>query len=225
MALINLTRGILVEYGLSIPPLVLQFEFNPQTLSRTRSISIVTGNAPGTRGGYDLALPTETPRVAQGVTIEPEQFSMQILIDATDRMSDPSSPGHGPAVAFGIEPELDTLRSMVEPKTQGPGGVQMLSSLGLGGNKAFQRDEHPSVLLLVWGTHVLPVFLTSVQVEEVAHLPTLIPYRANVTLSFQVIESNNPFYQVEKIRQAAGAAVNLASGVSVSFSASFGASF
>lgn len=225
MALINLSKGLLIEYGLSLPPLVLQFEFNPQTLSRTRSITINMGSAPGTRGGYDFALPNETSRVAQGVTVEPEQFNMDILLDATDRMSDPSLPGHPTAVAFGIEPELDTLRSMVEPKSQGPAGLQVLSSLGLGGNKAFQRDQHPSVLLLVWGTHVIPVFLSSVQVEETAHLPTLVPYRANVTLSFQVIEGNNPFYQVEKVRQAVGAGLNLVGTVSTSFSASFGASF
>lgn len=223
--MVNLSKGLLIEYGLSLPPLVLQFEFNPQTLSRTRSITISAGNAPGTRGGYDFALPSETSRVAQGVTVAPEQFNMNILLDATDRMSDASLPGHPIAVAFGIEPELDTLRSMVEPKSQGPGGLQVLSSLGLGGSRAFQRDEHPSVLLLVWGTHVIPVFLSSVQVEETAHLPTLMPYRANVTLSFQVIEGNNPFYQVEKIRQAVGAGLNLVGTVSTSFSASFGASF
>lgn len=222
--LINLTRGLLIEYGLSLPPLVLQFELNPETVSRTRTINIVTGNAPGTRGGYDFTLPNETPRVAQGVTVEPEQFSLEILLDATDRMSDPNLPGHAIAGEFGIEPELDTLRSMVEPKSQGPGGVQMLASLGLGGKKAFQRDEHPSVLLLVWGTHILPVFLKSVQVDETAHLPTLRPYRARVTLSFQVIEGNNPFYQVEKVRQMVGAAMNLAAGLSGSFSASFGVS-
>jgi hypothetical protein len=225
MALFNLTRGMLIEYGLSLPPLALQFEFNPQTVSRTRSMTITTGNAPGTRGGYDFNLPTETPRVAQGVTVEPEQFSLEILLEATDRMSDPGSPGNATAVAFGIEPDLDTLRSMVEPKSQGPGGLQTLASLGLGGNKAFQRDEHPSVLLLIWGTHVLPVFLSSVQVEESAHLPTLIPYRATVTLSFQVIEGNNPFYQVEKVRQLVGAGLNLATGLSTSISASFGAAF
>ena len=88
----------------------------------------------------------------------------------------------------------------------------MLSGLGLGSQRAFARDEFPSVLLLVWGTRVLPVFLTSVQVEEVSHLPNLTPYRANVNLSFQVIEGNNPFYQVEKVRTAAGAALNFASG-------------
>ena len=206
-------KAMLVEYGLSIPPLAIAFEFNPQTLSRTRSITVTTGNAPGTRGGYDFSLPSETSRVAQGVSVEPEQFSIEVLLDATDRMSDLTDPRNATTAIFGVEPELDTLRSMVEPKTQGPGGMQMLSALGLGEGKAFQRDEHPSVLLFIWGTHVLPVFMTSVQVEEVAHLPTLIPYRARATLSFQVIEGNNPFYQVEVVRQMVGAGINLVNTV------------
>ncbi len=222
--LVNMTKGVLLEYGLSLPPLALVFEFNPQTLSRTRTVSVTTGGAPGTRGGYDFSLPTETARVAQGVSVEPEQFSLAILLDATDRMAEPSLPGHAIAQEFGVEPEVATLRSMVEPKTQGPGGLQVLSSLGLGGSKAFQRDEHPSVLLFVWGTHILPIFLTSVQMEEVAHLPSLKPYRVNATLSCQVIEGNNPFYQVEQVQQLASAALNLESTVATSLSASFGGS-
>ncbi|MDQ6965566.1 MAG: hypothetical protein Q9M23_01430, partial [Mariprofundaceae bacterium] len=107
-----------------------------------------------------------------------------------------------------VAPELDTLRSMVEPKTQGPLGLQILSSLGQAEGRAFQRNEHPSVLLLVWGTHVLPVFLTSVKVDEQAHLPSLEPYRAEATLSLQIIEGNNPFYEVEKIRQVVSSALN-----------------
>ena len=101
--------------------------------------------------------------------------------------------------------ELGSTESQIE-------GV--LAGLGLGSPRAFARDEYPSVLLLVWGSHVLPVFLTSVQVEEVAHLPNLKPYRANVNLSFQVIEGNNPFFQVERVRRAAGAALNFGSGAS-----------
>ncbi len=202
--MLKVTRGLLVEYALAIPPLVLSFEFNPQSLSRTRTITINTGNTPATRGGYDFAWPTETARVAQGVSVEPESFDITILLDATDRMND----GDVIATTFGIEPELDTLRSMVEPKTQGPAGLQMLSSLGQSGGRAFQRDEHASVLLLVWGTHVLPIFLTSVQLDEKAHLPSLVPYRAEATLTMQVIEGNNPFYEVEKIRQVVGAAMN-----------------
>ncbi|MDD3581443.1 MAG: hypothetical protein PHW74_10520 [Desulfobacca sp.] len=202
--MLNTSKGMLIEYALSLPPLVLVFEFNPESLTRTRTINLRTGSAPGTQGGYDFTLPTETARVAQGVTVQPEKFSIEILLDATDRMND----GEAIATEFGIQPELDTLRSMVEPKSQGPGGLQMLASLGLGGERAFQRSESASVLLLVWGSHILPVFLTSVQVTEQAHLPSLIPYRAKASLSMQVIEGNNPFYQVEKVRQVLGAALN-----------------
>ncbi len=202
--MLNTTKGMLIEYALSIPPLVLAFEFNPQSLTRTRTITLRAGGAPGTRGGYDFALPTETARVAQGVTVQPESFTIEILLDATDRMND----GDPVATRFGIEPELDTLRTMVEPKAQGPGGLQALASLGLGGQRAFQRSESASVLLLVWGSHILPVFLTSIRVTEEAHLPSLVPYRARASLTMQVIEGNNPFYQVEKVRQVVGAALN-----------------
>ena len=202
--MLKVTKGALVEYALAIPPLALVFDFNPKTLSRTRTIQLRTGNTPGTRGGYDFLLPTETPRVAQGVTVQPEVFSIDILIDATDRMME----GEATAEQFGIEPELDTLRSMVEPKSQGPGGLQTLASLGMGGSRAFQRDESASVLLFVWGSHILPVFLTSVRVDETAHLPSLVPYRANARLTMQVIEGNNPFYKVEKARQIVSAALN-----------------
>ncbi|MDD5366291.1 MAG: hypothetical protein PHR30_13210 [Gallionellaceae bacterium] len=197
-------KGFLVEYALALPPLVLAFDFNPQGLTRNRSVTLTLGATPATRGGYDFALPTETARVAQGVTVEPESFDVEILLDATDRMNDDDAL----ARSMGIQPELDTLRSMVEPKTQGPGGLQTLASLGLGGSRAFQRSQCASVLLFVWGSHVLPVFLKSIEVAESAHLPDLTPYRATVKLGLQVIEGNNPFYEVEKVRQVVGAALN-----------------
>ncbi len=62
------------------------------------------------------------------------------------------------------------------------------------------------MLLFAWGDHVLPVFLTSIRIEEKSHLPTLVPYRANANLTMQVIEGNNPFYQFEQIRILGGAA-------------------
>src|SRR5512134_1704327 len=136
-------KGFLVEYALALPPLVLAFDFNPQSLTRTRSVTLTLGNTPATRGGYDFALPTETARVAQGVAVEPESFDGEILLDATDRMNDDDAL----ARSMGIQPELDTLRSMVEPKTQGPAGLQTLASLGLGGARAFQRSQCASVLL------------------------------------------------------------------------------
>ncbi len=202
--MLRVTRGALIEYAVSLPPLVLMFEFNPEHISRSRTISVRTGSAPGTRGGYDFLLPTETPRVAQGVTVQPETLTIDVLFDATDRMNS----GDPVASVSGVQPELDTLRAMIEPKAQGPGGLQMLASLGAGPSRAFQRQETASVLLFAWGDHVLPVFLTSLRVEERAHLPTLVPYRASANLSMQVIEGNNPFYRFEQIRTVAGAALH-----------------
>lgn len=201
----NFIKGALVEYGLSLPPLALIFQFNPETISRSRSITVTTGNAPGTRGGYDFTTPFETPRVAQGVELQKESFSIDVLFDGTEAMDE----GDPIAQTFGIQPQIDTLKSMVEPKTQGPGGLQVLSSLGLGGSRAFQRQEHASVLLFIWGIQILPVFLTSVTINEVAHLSSLLPYRAKVQLSMEVIEGNNPFTTVDKLRQTAGATLNL----------------
>ena len=200
--MLNVTQGMLVEYAPAAPPLVLAFEFNPRTLRRSRTLSIETGTTPGTRGGYAFALPTETPRAAQGIQAAPETLSLRILLDASDRMAQ----GEASARDFGVSPELDTLCGMAEPKSQGPGGVQILAGLGLGSIRAFARDETPSVLLFIWGSRVLPVFLTSIEVEELAHRPDLVPYRAEVELRLQVVESPNPIYRVEKARQAISAA-------------------
>lgn len=202
------TKGVLFEYGLSLPPLALVFDFNPQSISRSRAVTIKTGDAPGNRTGYDFLSPLETSRVAQGVEMAAEGFSIDILLDATDKM------GEGDAIAktFGVQPQIDTLRSMAEPKTQGPLGVSTIASLGIGGAKAFERQETASVLIFAWGMQLLPVFLTGVSQKEALHLPNLLPYRAEMNLTMQVIESNNPFTLADKVRQTAMTALNAVSG-------------
>ena len=202
------TKGVLFEYGLSIPPLALVFDFNPQSISRSRSVTIKTGDAPGNRTGYDFLSPLETGRVAQGVELAAEGFSVDILLDATDQMAE----GDAIAGQFGVQPQIDTLRSMVEPKAQGPLGVQTLSSLGIGGARAFERQETASVLIFAWGIQLIPVFLTGVSQKEALHLPNLMPYRAEMSLTMQVIESNNPFTLADKVRQTAMTALNAATG-------------
>lgn len=200
--------GILFEYGISLPPLALVFDFNPQAISRSRTVTIKTGDAPGNRTGYDFLSPLETGRVAQGVELAAEGFSIDILLDATDKMNE----GDAIAGQFGVQPQIDTLRSMAEPKAQGPGGVKTLSALGIGGAKAFERQETASVLVFAWGMQLLPVFLTGVTQKEALHLPNLMPYRAEMGLTMQVIESNNPFFLADKVRQTAMTALNAATG-------------
>lgn len=202
--MIKIQKGILVEYSLAQPQLSLEFDFNPSTISRTRSASVSTGETPATRGGYDFTSPLESDRAAHGVSMQAETFSINILLDATDRMNE----GDSTATKMGVQPEVDTLRAMVEPKVQSGSGVRLLASLGAGETLAVANRSYASVILFVWGQRVLPVFLTSVQIEETAHLPTLMPYRAEVTIQMQVIESQNPFYKAEVIRQSVSAARN-----------------
>ena len=201
-------KGVLFEYGFSVPPLALIFDFNPQAISRSRSVTIKMGEAPGNRTGYDFMSPLETSRVAQGVEMAAESFSIDILLDATDQMAK----GDAIAKLFGVQPQIDTLRSMVEPKAQGPAGLQTLAALGGGGARAFERQETASVLVFAWGLQLMPVFLTGVTQKEALHLPNLMPYRAEMGLTMQVIESNNPFTIAEKVRQTAMTALNAVSG-------------
>ena len=109
------------------------------------------------------------------------------------------------ASEFGIQPEIDIVRTMVEPKSQTPAGARTLAALGADDARAFSRDRYASVLLFQWGAVSLPVFMTQAQVEIQALLPNLFPYRAEATLSLQVIESMNPIYTTELKRQTTSA--------------------
>ncbi len=201
--MIQTAHGYLIEYSYTVPTNALRFEFNPQTLSRTRTVQVQPGSSAAVRGGYDFMTPGQTPRASQGVSVEPESLSVRILFDATDRMNE----DNGVAQALGIQPELDTIRVMMEPKAQTPSGVRILAQLAPNtAQRAFESHESASVILFFWGISVLPVFLTQAQVEVQASLPTLVPYRAEVGLTMQVIESFNPFYLTELTRQSASAA-------------------
>src|SRR6185369_8549596 len=107
---VNAQRGALREYANTETPLELRFEFNPTTITRTRTVTLRTGGSAATRGGYDFQNRAQTVRAAQGVTVNAETFTVKILLDATDRMN----AGDALASAQGVQPELDVIRSMLE---------------------------------------------------------------------------------------------------------------
>jgi hypothetical protein len=197
----KVTKGALIEYTNATSPLELYFDFNPASMTRNRTVTIRTGGAPGTAGGYDFKDESQIPRASQGVTTNPETLTVKILLDATDRMN----AGDEVALEYGVQPEIDTLRTMLEPKLQTPKGAQTLAALQQGEARAFSRHQFASVLLFKWGDIELPVFMTQAQVEIKEYFPNLFPYRAEATLTLQVIESQNPFYPTEMKRQAASA--------------------
>ena len=197
---LKVVRGFLLEYTNTDNPVELHFEFNPSSITRTRSVEIKFGQGQATTGGRDFKNPSEVPRVTQGATVKAESFTLKILLDATDRMN----AGGKDAQTKGVQPELDILYYMIEPKLQTPKGAITLAALGEGGSVC-QSQPYPSVLEFHWGDQVLPVLMTQVQFDVKAYLPSLLPYRAEATLTLQIIQSNNPLYTTEMERVFASA--------------------
>ncbi|MHC4308368.1 MAG: CIS tube protein [Planctomycetota bacterium] len=197
---LKVVRGLLREFTSADNPLELHFEFNPSTITRTRSVDIKFGEGQATTGGRDFHSPSEVPRVTQGATVKAESFTVKILLDATDRMN----AGDKDAQTKGVQPELDILYYMIEPKLQAPGGATTLAALGEGGSIC-QSHPYPSVLEFHWGDQVLPVLMTQLQFDVKAYLPSLLPYRAEATLTLQIIQSDNDFYNNEMKRVFASA--------------------
>jgi hypothetical protein len=203
---LKVLRGFLREYTHADHPLQLHFEFNPSTITRTRSVDIKFGQGQATTGGRDFHSPKEGLRVAQSATVQAESFTLKILLDATDRMN----AGDTDAQSKGVQPELDILYYMVEPKVQTPDGATTLAALGEGGSVC-QLQPYPSVLEFHWGDQILPVLMTQLQFDVKAYLPSLLPYRAEATLTLRIIQSDNEFYTPEMKRvftsakQASGA--------------------
>ncbi len=187
---LKIIRGELEELTNGEIPLKLAFEFNPTTITRTRAVEIKFGEGQENAGGKDFSGVKELPRVAQSAVVKAESFTVKILLDATDRMNS----GDKEVQKNGIQSEMDILYSMVEPKLQAPGGASTLAALSAGGGDS---QPYPSVLLFTWGEQVLPVFMTQIQFEVKAYLPTLMPYRAEATLTMQVIQSRNDYYTPE----------------------------
>lgn len=202
---LNVTRGYLREYTNADNPLELHFEFNPSTITRTRSVEINFGEGQATTGGRDFDNASEVPRVTQGATVKAESFTVKILLDATDRMN----AGDQEAQSKGVQPELDILYYMVEPKLQAADGATTLAALGQGGSGG-EAQPYPSILEFHWGNQELAVLMTQFQFDVKAYLPSLLPYRAEATLTLRVIQSDNPFYTPEmrrimaSVRQASG---------------------
>ena len=197
---INVTRGLLVEFGTEGEGLQLHFEFNPTNITRTRSVEIKFGEGQANTGGRDFHSASEVPRVTQGATVKAESFTVKILLDATDRMN----AGDKDALKKGVQPELDILYYMLEPKLQAPDGATTLAALGASASVC-QSQPYPSVLKFFWGEQILPVLMTQVLFDVKEYLPNLVPYRAEATLTLQIIQSNNIFYTPELERVYASA--------------------
>jgi hypothetical protein len=212
----KILRGAFVEYGLSIPPLFVAFQFNPEQLTRNRSLTYSATNSTQTsaKGGSlrDFHKKEEYADLNklhddQFVTVQEEVISFIIRLDATDKLDE----GDAITGQFGIAPQLSTLELMVLPKKESLLGQELGSLLGSPGGFSFTRQPKPPLMLFVWGrSRVLPVNINSLNITEILYSTDLTPTRATVNVNLTVIEGKSPPYLYTKAMKEAVSALNLA---------------
>jgi hypothetical protein len=219
-------RGAFVEYGLSLPPLAVVFQFNPDQLQRSRAQSFEAPNevlACPTLGDDGEERRRERPqelgkwhasrtdleaiRTQQKVTVQEETLSFDLRLDATDALD----AGDPVATRLGIAPVLSTLELMTYPKGAGVLGEAIGSLLGAKKGYQFTPSENPPLVLFLWGIQrVLPVNIDSMTITETAFDRLLNPIRATVAVSLTVIEGRNPAFRFTQAAKETMSVINAA---------------
>jgi hypothetical protein len=181
----KLSKGALVDIDPQIvPPLIVQFQFNPETIQRRRSITL---RDPTPRQGHESMSPDdEALGEAQATLSDPEIISLDIRLDATDRLEQ----GDPATIQFGVLPELSALELMATPRPPSPFSAQ----LGLSDSFGFSGQEATPVLVFVWGRYrAYAVRLTELSISETEHSPALNPTRVIASVTLQVLEGANVY--------------------------------
>ncbi|MGH3901049.1 MAG: hypothetical protein ACRDTA_22945 [Pseudonocardiaceae bacterium] len=220
----KILRGAFVEFGLSLPPLVVVFPFNPLELTRNRSLTYSVPAAlppPAAVGGQPP--PVVVPRTLreihgrgsdlldltkeQLVTVQEQTIGFDIRLDATDKLNE----GDAITEQFGIAPQIATLELMVLPKSESLLGAVADALLGKPKGFSFTGRSNPPLVLFIFGRkRVLPVNINSMNITETEFSTDLNPIRATVAVSLTVIEGKNVPYLYSKAMMEAMSVVNLA---------------
>jgi hypothetical protein len=220
----KILHGAFVEFGLSLPPLVVVFQFNPVQLSRNRSLTFAVPNppTPAPSGAQAAAAQPITPRSLrqfhnksnlfelqeeQLVTVQEQTIGFDIRLDATDKLNDRDIITE----KFGIAPQISTLELMVYPKDESRLGAAVSALLGKPKGFSFTRGANPPMILFIFGRkRVLPVNINSMNITETEFSTDLNPIRATVAVNLTVIEGKSMPYLYSKAIIEAMSALNLA---------------
>jgi hypothetical protein len=205
----KLLRGAFVEYGFSLPPLLFFFQFNPETLTRSRTATFAARGAGGTSsdGGScrDNSEAQDRSCLAQ-VNVSEETIGLTLQLDATDDLDS----GNSITRVFGVGPQLSVLELMIYPKTSQLLGVPLGNLLGTTDQFGAAQAKVVPILLFIWGRkRVQPVVMTSLQITEQEYFPNLNPKRASVAVQLKVLEGFNPPYLYTHAMRIALASSNL----------------
>jgi len=206
----KILRGAFVEFGISLPPLIVVFQFNPLLITRAHTATVNRPKTSETQGTRNLGsrqqkkdLPKSLIRPAgQTITVNQETLNFDIRLDATDKLN----AGDTLTEQFGITPQLSTLELMMLPKGESllSGAVSALLDSAKEAFTFVDQAKNPPVILFVWGRKkVLPVNIKSMMIKEEEFSVDLNPIRATVTVELEVIEgANAPFLRAKALKEA-----------------------
>jgi hypothetical protein len=205
----KILRGAFVEFGLSLPPLVVVFQFNPLQLSRNRTLSFAIPGKPSKQtlrehhAGISNLLEL---RDNQAVTVAEQTIGFEIRLDATDKLDE----GDAIAQRYGIAPQIATLELMVLPKSESQVG-SLADQLGKSEGFSFTKVSNPPLVLFIFGRkRVLPVNINSMNITETEFSTDLNPLRATVAVNLTVLEGPNKPYRYSRAVVEAMSMINLA---------------
>lgn len=225
----KILRGAFVEFGLSLPPLVVVFQFNPLQLTRNHSLTFAVPDPPAPPANAApaaSAAPTRTLRQFHGqvsdlfdlqeqqlVTVSEQTIGFDIRLDASDKLNE----GDAITQQFGIAPQIATLELMVYPKGESLLGKAVGALLGKPQGFSFTRGANPPMILFIFGRkRVLPVNITSMNITETEFSADLNPVRATVAVNLTVIEGSSIPYMYSKAMIEAMSVLNLANITDIS---------
>lgn len=164
----RLLKGALISAPtLGSLPVVIPFQYNPETLSRTVTANSSVGA-------------TSTAEVLRLKGPPTERIQLEIQLDAADQLD----AGSTTAANLGISPMLAALEVLLYPLSARMIANEVMARLG-----AVEIIAPKSPLcLFAWGPYrILPVRISELTIAEEAFDANLNPIRAHVSLAMQVL--------------------------------------
>ena len=214
----KILRGAFVEFGLSLPPLFVVFQFNPSQLTRNRALTFGFPGAPKAdqaspasqrtlrqfHGGFSNLTDLQKQQL---VSVQEQTIGFDIRLDATDKLDE----GDTITEQFGIAPQISTLELMTYPKEESLLGAAVSALLGKPKGFSFTRGANPPLVLFIFGRkRVLPVNINSLNITETEFSTDLNPIRATVAVNLTVIEGKSVPFLYSKAMTEAMSVLNLA---------------
>jgi hypothetical protein len=216
----KILKGAFVEFAIiRPPPLLVVFQFNPLTITRSRAVTPITpASQQSSRSTQRAGLVNAQVagdasslvkfRNGQTLNVQPEKIGFDIRLDATDGLN----AGDTSTMQFGIAPQLATLEMMMLPKSESLSGGADSALLGSSASRflSLKSMQDPPIILWVWGRKkTLPVNIVDMQIKEEEYTTDLNPTRAVVSVQLEVIEGPNAPY-LDKAKQQVRGVLELA---------------